>query len=294
MHDKENKKNGRVDLNVIHDLPSDVPPRPADTPCCGPPAIEVSEPEEIGDAPWIVDRISTPAGSVPIAATTLTAADRLATWKVRWGIGRMRYRVVPGLYGVGRPTVQSPVLVSANYKMSFDHLRSNLSGRDAWILVLDTLAVNVWCSAGKGTFGTAELAARIRRGDREALEKLVVANLRFVVSVSRNYQNQGLPLSDLINEGNLGLIRAARRFDERKNFRFISYAVWWIRQAILQALAEQSRVVRLPLNRVGSIHKIGRAQSKLEQHHKRMPNAREIADELSVAVRAKEGKRVGM
>jgi RNA polymerase primary sigma factor len=111
----------------------------------------------------------------------------------------------------------------------------------------------------------AELAVRIRNSERKALEKLVKANLRFVVSVCRNYQNQGLPLSDLINEGNLGLIRAAKRFDEKKNFKFISYAVWWIRQAILQALAEQSRIIKLPLNRVGTIHKIGKTQSKLEQ-----------------------------
>ena len=128
----------------------------------------------------------------------------------------------------------------------------------------------------------AELAVRIRNGERKALEKLVKANLRFVVSVSRNYQNQGLPLSDLINEGNLGLIRAAKRFDEKKNFKFISYAVWWIRQAILQALAEQSRIIKLPLNRVGTIHKIGKTQSKLEQKYRRAPNVEEIARELSL------------
>jgi RNA polymerase primary sigma factor len=128
----------------------------------------------------------------------------------------------------------------------------------------------------------AELAVRIRTGERKALEKLVKANLRFVVSVSRNYQNQGLPLSDLINEGNLGLIRAAKRFDEKKNFKFISYAVWWIRQAILQALAEQSRIIKLPLNRVGTIHKIGKTQSKLEQKYRRAPNVEEIARELSL------------
>lgn len=130
----------------------------------------------------------------------------------------------------------------------------------------------------------AELAVRIRRGDREALEQLVRANLRFVVSVSRNYQNQGLPLCDLINEGNLGLIRAAKRFDERKNFKFISYAVWWIRQAILQALAEQSRIVKVPLNRVGTIHRIGKTQSKLEQRLRRAPNAAEIACELKLDI----------
>jgi len=128
----------------------------------------------------------------------------------------------------------------------------------------------------------AELAVRIRGGDAAALEKLVRANLRFVVSVSRNYQNQGLPLIDLINEGNLGLIRAAKRFDEKKNFKFISYAVWWIRQAILQALAEQSRIVKLPLNRVGAMHKIGMAQTRLEQRLSRSPNYDEIADELHI------------
>ena len=128
----------------------------------------------------------------------------------------------------------------------------------------------------------AVLAVRIRTGERKALEKLVKANLRFVVSVCRNYQNQGLPLSDLINEGNLGLIRAAKRFDEKKNFKFISYAVWWIRQAILQALAEQSRIIKLPLNRVGTIHKIGKTQSKLEQKYRRAPNVEEIARELDL------------
>lgn len=128
----------------------------------------------------------------------------------------------------------------------------------------------------------SEMAIRIRKGDQAALEKLVKSNLRFVVSVARNYQNQGLPLSDLINEGNLGLIRAAKRFDERKNFKFISYAVWWIRQAILQALAEQSRIIKLPLNRVGTIHKIGKMQGKLEQKYRRPPNAEEIAAELNI------------
>jgi RNA polymerase primary sigma factor len=128
----------------------------------------------------------------------------------------------------------------------------------------------------------AQTAVKIRKGDRKALEKLVMANLRFVVSVARNYQNQGLPLSDLINEGNLGLIRAAKRFDEKKNFKFISYAVWWIRQAILQALAEQSRIIKLPLNRVGTIHKIGKAQSRLEQKYRRIPNVGEIARELDL------------
>jgi RNA polymerase primary sigma factor len=130
----------------------------------------------------------------------------------------------------------------------------------------------------------AKLAVRIRKGDKKALEKLVNANLRFVVSVARNYQNQGLPLSDLINEGNLGLIRAAKRFDEKKNFKFISYAVWWIRQAILQALAEQSRIIKLPLNRVGTIHKIGKMQSKLEQKFRRLPNVEELAEELKIDI----------
>src|SRR5690554_455065 len=128
----------------------------------------------------------------------------------------------------------------------------------------------------------AKLAVRIRKGEKKALEKLVKANLRFVVSVARNYQNQGLPLNDLINEGNLGLIRAAKRFDEKKNFKFISYAVWWIRQAILQALAEQSRIIKLPLNRVGTIHKIGKTQSRLEQKLSRTPNIEEIAQELKI------------
>ncbi len=130
----------------------------------------------------------------------------------------------------------------------------------------------------------AKLAVKIRKGDKKALEKLVNANLRFVVSVARNYQNQGLPLSDLINEGNLGLIRAAKRFDEKKNFKFISYAVWWIRQAILQALAEQSRIIKLPLNRVGTIHKIGKMQSKLEQKFRRLPNVEELAEELKIDI----------
>jgi RNA polymerase primary sigma factor len=125
-------------------------------------------------------------------------------------------------------------------------------------------------------------AVQIHKGDKKALEGLIKANLRFVVSVARNYQNQGLPLSDLINEGNMGLIRAAKRFDEKKNFKFISYAVWWIRQAILQGLAEQSRIVKVPLNRVGTIHKIGKARSKLEQVLQRQPNASELAHELGI------------
>ena len=127
-----------------------------------------------------------------------------------------------------------------------------------------------------------ELAQRIRQGDMAALEKLTKANLRFVVSVSKQYQNQGLSLPDLINEGNLGLIKAARRFDETRGFKFISYAVWWIRQSILQALAEQSHIVRLPLNKIGSINKINKTYAKLEQEFEREPNAEEIAEVLDL------------
>jgi RNA polymerase primary sigma factor len=123
-----------------------------------------------------------------------------------------------------------------------------------------------------------ELAKRIRKGDREALEQLIKANLRFVVSVSKQYQNQGLSLPDLINEGNLGLIKAAERFDETRGFKFISYAVWWIRQSILQALAEQSRIVRLPLNKIGSINKINKTFNKLEQKFQRDPTIDEVAE----------------
>ncbi|HXF49864.1 MAG: sigma-70 family RNA polymerase sigma factor [Limisphaerales bacterium] len=126
------------------------------------------------------------------------------------------------------------------------------------------------------------LAKLIRAGDQEALEKLTKANLRFVVSVAKQYQNQGLSLADLINEGNIGLIKAAKRFDETRGFKFISYAVWWIRQAILQALAEQSRIVRLPLNRVGTLHKIGKVSAALEQELGRDPSADEIATQLSL------------
>jgi RNA polymerase primary sigma factor len=125
-----------------------------------------------------------------------------------------------------------------------------------------------------------ELAKRIKTGDRQALERLTKANLRFVVSVSKQYQNQGLTLSDLINEGNLGLIKAAERFDETRGFKFISYAVWWIRQSILQALAEQARIVRLPLNKIGNINKINRAFSELEQKLERPPSADELAEIL--------------
>lgn len=127
------------------------------------------------------------------------------------------------------------------------------------------------------------LAQRIRQGDQIALEKLTKANLRFVVSVSKQYQNQGLSLPDLINEGNLGLIKAAQRFDETRGFKFISYAVWWIRQSILQALAEQSRIVRLPLNKIGAINKINKAYSHLEQEYEREPYAEEIADMLDIS-----------
>ena len=129
-----------------------------------------------------------------------------------------------------------------------------------------------------------ELAQRIKTGDQIALEKLTKANLRFVVSVAKQYQNQGLTLPDLINEGNLGLIKAAKRFDETRGFKFISYAVWWIRQSILQALAEQSRIVRLPLNKIGSINKINKMYAFLEQANERVPSAEEIAKELDMTV----------
>ncbi|MEL7020272.1 MAG: RNA polymerase sigma factor RpoD/SigA [Bacteroidota bacterium] len=127
-----------------------------------------------------------------------------------------------------------------------------------------------------------DLAQRIKQGDQIALEKLTKANLRFVVSVAKQYQNQGLSLSDLINEGNLGLIKAAQRFDETRGFKFISYAVWWIRQSILQALAEQSRIVRLPLNKVGSLNKINKAFSELEQEYEREPSSDELAEVLDI------------
>ncbi|HLQ99958.1 MAG TPA: sigma-70 family RNA polymerase sigma factor [Sphingobacterium sp.] len=141
---------------------------------------------------------------------------------------------------------------------------------------------------GKVDLITAEeeviLAQRIREGDQAALEKLTKTNLRFVVSVAKQYQNQGLTLGDLINEGNLGLIKAAKRFDETKGFKFISYAVWWIRQSILQAIAEQSRIVRLPLNQVGSLSKIGKAFSRLEQEYEREPSPEELAVNLETTV----------
>ena len=127
-----------------------------------------------------------------------------------------------------------------------------------------------------------ELAQRIRKGDQEALEKLTRANLRFVVSVAKQYQNQGLSLPDLINEGNLGLIKAAEKFDETRGFKFISYAVWWIRQSILQALAEQSRIVRLPLNQVGSLNKINKALGKFEQEYERQPSNEELAEMIDI------------
>lgn len=145
-------------------------------------------------------------------------------------------------------------------------------------LYLKDISKNVALSAEE----EARLAVRIREGDKKALEKLIKANLRFVVSVARNYQNQGLPLGELISEGNLGLIQAAKRFDEKRNFKFISYAVWWIRQAILRALADRSRITRVPLNRIGIIHKVGRTQSKLEQKFRRVPTMEEIAQELGL------------
>jgi RNA polymerase primary sigma factor len=153
-----------------------------------------------------------------------------------------------------------------------------LTEKDSLDLYLDEIKNNKTLTGAE----EALYAVRIRKGDKRALEHLVKANLRFVVSVARNYQNQGLPLNDLINEGNLGLIKAARKFDEKKNFKFISYAVWWIRQAILKALAEQSRIINVPLHRVGTITNIGKAQNKLEQELERLPTADEIARELGV------------
>lgn len=151
----------------------------------------------------------------------------------------------------------------------------------------DTASLDRYLSEiGREELITAEeevqLAQKIKTGDQKALEKLAKANLRFVVSVAKQYQNQGLSLPDLINEGNLGLIKAAQRFDETRGFKFISYAVWWIRQSILQALAEQSRIIRLPLNQVGSINKISKEISRLEQMYERQPSSDEIADALDV------------
>jgi RNA polymerase primary sigma factor len=128
----------------------------------------------------------------------------------------------------------------------------------------------------------AILAARIKKGDKRALDTLVKANLRFAVSVARKYQNQGLPLSELISEGNIGLIKAAKRFDEKKNFKFISYAVWWIRQSILRALADRSRITRIPLHRIGVIHRVRTTQNRLEQKYRRQPSTDEIAQEMGV------------
>ena len=139
-------------------------------------------------------------------------------------------------------------------------------------------------SVGLSSEAEVEMAKLIKEGNEEALSNLVKANLRFVVSVAKQYQNLGLPLSDLINEGNLGLIKAAKRFDETRGFKFISYAVWWIRQSILQALAEQSRIVRLPLNKIGSINKINKMYAFLEQANERVPSAEEIAKELDMTV----------
>ncbi len=156
-----------------------------------------------------------------------------------------------------------------------------LSEKDSLDLYLEEIKNNRTLTAHE----EAEMAVRIRKGEKKALERLVKANLRFVVSVARNYQNQGLPLNDLINEGNLGLIKAARKFDEKKNFKFISYAVWWIRQAILKSLAEQSRIINVPLHRVGTISDIGKAQNKLEQELERVPTAEEIAREMGVEER---------
>ena len=150
----------------------------------------------------------------------------------------------------------------------------------------------------KETLITAEeevlLAQRIKEGDQIALEKLIKSNLRFVISVAKQYQNQGLTLPDLINEGNLGLIKAAQRFDETRGFKFISYAVWWIRQSILQALAEQSRIVRLPLNQVGSLNKLNKTFSRLEQQYERAPSEHELAEELEVtSTKVTDTLRVG-
>ena len=169
----------------------------------------------------------------------------------------------------------------------------------------DTLSLDKYLhEIGKADLITAEeeveLARRIKNNDQIALEKLVTANLRFVVSVSKQYQNQGLSLPDLINEGNLGLIKAAKRFDETRGFKFISYAVWWIRQSILQALSEQARIVRLPLNKIGSLNKINKSLSQLEQKLEREPSPAEIAEDLGISINdvkqalANKGRPVSM
>lgn len=163
-------------------------------------------------------------------------------------------------------------------------LKINKSITNRSSAALDKYLVEIGREELISTDEEVELAQRIHHGDREALERLTRANLRFVVSVAKQYQNQGLALNDLIDEGNLGLIKAAQKFDETRGFKFISYAVWWIRQSILQALAEQSRIVRLPLNQVGSLNKISKAFSKFEQENERKPSPEELAEELEIPV----------
>lgn len=161
-------------------------------------------------------------------------------------------------------------------------LKINKSITNRSSAALDKYLVEIGREELISTDEEVELAQRIHKGDQEALERLTRANLRFVVSVAKQYQNQGLALNDLIDEGNLGLIKAAQKFDETRGFKFISYAVWWIRQSILQALAEQSRIVRLPLNQVGSLNKINKALSKFEQQHERMPSTDELSEMIDV------------
>ena len=161
-------------------------------------------------------------------------------------------------------------------------LKINKSITNRSSAALDKYLVEIGREELISTDEEVELAQRIHHGDREALERLTRANLRFVVSVAKQYQNQGLALNDLIDEGNLGLIKAAQKFDETRGFKFISYAVWWIRQSILQALAEQSRIVRLPLNQVGSLNKINKAFARFEQEHERVPSPEELAQELEL------------
>lgn len=163
-------------------------------------------------------------------------------------------------------------------------LKINKSITNRSSAALDKYLVEIGREELISTDEEVELAQRIHKGDQEALDRLTRANLRFVVSVAKQYQNQGLALNDLIDEGNLGLIKAAQKFDETRGFKFISYAVWWIRQSILQALAEQSRIVRLPLNQVGSLNKISKELSRFEQEHERRPSANELADRLNVPV----------